>query len=297
MNVVATTVSTGKTAEHSSSSSSSSTVAKDEAKTFKDELGDAKTQEANATAVKETEAQDAEANKSKMTEEQSAKISQDNLLQQVSKDKLLAKQEDALKSAEDADIITSLTELNSKIATINGLKTGFDKEIEGVKSKTEDKVDGNFCQTIKMDNKDVSFFLSLTDNQQMTAQASQLQVQNGLSGVDFTSVKSEATQKTVQISQTLLDSLNESAKTNKPFRIDFDSDVSVIMKVDKDGVLSANFIPGSAAVETYLKNNIAGLRQTFDSQNLSYNELSYSGRRKDEEQQEKQQENREKENE
>lgn len=296
MNVESATISTSKSADASSSSSTPPAVTKDGAKTFKDELSDTKTQDANAAAVKDTEVQNAEVNKSVTTNEQSSKTSQNNLLQQVSKDKLLASQEDALNNAKESEVINSLAELNSKIATINNFKSGFNKEVQGVKSKTDDKVDGTLGQTMKMDHQDLAFFLSLTDNQQLTAQASQLQAQNGLKSSDFTSIKSEATQKTVQVSQALLDSLNESAKTNKPFRIDFGSDVSVIMKVDKNGVLSANFIPGTAAVEAYLKNNIAGLKQNFESQNLAYNELSYSEKRKDD-QQEKQQNNRENENE
>lgn len=50
-----------------------------------------------------------------------------------------------------------------------------------------------------------------------------------------------------------MDKLSESMKTNQPFRIDFDKDVSVIIKVNKDGSLAANFIPGDKAVEQYLK--------------------------------------------
>lgn len=52
----------------------------------------------------------------------------------------------------------------------------------------------------------------------------------------------------------------------------------------------ANFIPGDKAVEQYLKNNIASLRQRFDEQNLQYSELSYSNSR-----QQQQQQNRKKE--
>ncbi len=94
--------------------------------------------------------------------------------------------------------------------------------------------------------------------------------------IQFQEIKAEATQKTVAVTQTLLDSLNESMKTNKPFRIDFGDDIAVIMKVDKDGILSANFIPGSSAVENYLRGNIGYLRQSFEEQNLDYNELSYT---------------------
>ena len=87
-----------------------------------------------------------------------------------------------------------------------------------------------------------------------------------------------------------MEKLAESLKTNKPFRIDFDKDVSVIIKVNKDGSLSANFIPGDKAVEQYLRNNIASLRQRFDEENLSYSELSYSNS-KEERQQRRKKEN------
>ena len=86
----------------------------------------------------------------------------------------------------------------------------------------------------------------------------------------------ENVQKNVQVSSVLMEKLSESMKTNQPFRIDFDKDVSVIIKVNKDGSLAANFIPGDKAVEQYLRNNIASLRQRFDEQNLPYSELSYS---------------------
>ena len=58
-------------------------------------------------------------------------------------------------------------------------------------------------------------------------------------------------------------------------RISFDKDVSVVIKIDKHGKISAEFIPGSAEVENYLRTNIASLKQKFDEQNLPYNELFY----------------------
>ena len=76
-----------------------------------------------------------------------------------------------------------------------------------------------------------------------------------------------------------MNKLADSMKNNQAFRIDFDKDVSVIIKVNKDGSLMANFIPGDKAVEQYLKNNIASLRQRFDEQNLQYSQLSYSNSR------------------
>lgn len=283
-----TTVSTTKTDTTSSSSSSASTAT--DGKAFKDELAEVQNKE--ATEAKTT----SEAESKEATDTQGAKTSQENAAKQASNEKLLTEKDEALSEQDNETIVKSLTELNSKIATINDLKSKGKSSVQNSQTKDDDKINSISGQVIKMDNRDVSFFLSLTDNQQMTAQASQLNGQNNLAGADFAEVKSEATQKTVQVSQTLMDALNDSAKTNKPFRIDFGGDVAVVMKVDKDGAISANFIPGTAAVENYLKNNISTLRQSFEEQNLPYNELSYSQKRKDD-QQEKQKRNKENDNE
>ena len=101
---------------------------------------------------------------------------------------------------------------------------------------------------------------------------------------------SQNVQQSVQVSSVLMDKLAESLKTNQPFRIDFDKDVSVILKVNKDGSLAANFIPGDKAVEQYLRNNISFLKQRFDEQDLPYSQLSYSNSR----QQQQRRQNKEK---
>ncbi|MFI3300358.1 MAG: hypothetical protein R3Y28_02955 [Candidatus Gastranaerophilales bacterium] len=99
--------------------------------------------------------------------------------------------------------------------------------------------------------------------------------------------------KSSQVSSALMEKLSESLKTNQPFRIEFDSDLSVVMKVNKDGSIMANFIPGDKAVEQYLKNNISLLKQRFDEEDLSYSDLSYSNSREQskEKQKEKHREN------
>ena len=95
-----------------------------------------------------------------------------------------------------------------------------------------------------------------------------------------------------QVSQALLNALSEARENNQPLRIDFDQNISVILRVGRDGAVSAQFIPGDKAVEQYLKNNIESLKASFDEQDLPYSELSYSHSSKDQNQrrrQEKQQ--------
>lgn len=134
---------------------------------------------------------------------------------------------------------------------------------------------------INMSDSDANFFANLVQNTDMSMKdiASQM-----------TEVNNAQTTQSVQVSSVLMEKLAESLKTNQPFRIDFDKDVSVIIKVNKDGSLMANFIPGDKAVEQYLRNNIASLRQRFDEENLPYSELSYSNS-KNQQQQKRKKEN------
>ena len=68
---------------------------------------------------------------------------------------------------------------------------------------------------------------------------------------------------------------NKAYNEQKPVRIDFDNNVTVVLKVDTKGKVSAEFIPGDKAVEMYLRNNIGFLKQRFDDQNIPYNDILY----------------------
>lgn len=129
-------------------------------------------------------------------------------------------------------------------------------------------------QSIAMEDGDALFFADLVKNTNMSMNSIASEFQKNLEAGSI-----QNTQKTAKVSATLMNALSESSKTNQPFRIDFGKDVSVVLRVDKDGNLNANFIPGDKAVEAYLKNNISFLKQRFDEQNLPYNELTYSKHR------------------
>ena len=129
-----------------------------------------------------------------------------------------------------------------------------------------------------MSDSDANFFANLVQNTDMSMKDIATQVAES---------NNAQTAKSVQVSSVLMEKLADSLRTNQPFRIDFDKDVSVIIKVNKDGSLSANFIPGDKAVEQYLRNNISYLRQRFDEENLSYSELNYSNSREQNRQKQK----------
>ncbi len=131
---------------------------------------------------------------------------------------------------------------------------------------------------INMSESDANFFANLVQNTDMSMQSIAANINDQIAD------GAQNIQQNVKVSSVLMDKLAESMKTNQPFRIDFDKDVSVIIKVNKDGSLAANFIPGDKAVEQYLRNNISFLRQRFDEQNLSYSQLSYSNSRQQQQQ-------------
>lgn len=301
MSIEATSTATATITNSSDVSSTATTSTKSssstDGKSFKDELNTVKSKDSTTAktgdaekAENDAETQTAAQTASQKTTEETAK---NNLTQQVNKNQL-GQDEDN----ENTKLSNPIDELKAQIETLNNIKSGFVSKVGSTDSKSSEKTSdkSDYCQTIKMDSNDAKFFLSLVDNQQMTAQGAQANNSSGTNST-FTDIKSEATQQTVQVSATLMDALNESSKTNKPFRIDFDNDVAVIMKVDKEGTLSANFIPGSAAVEQYLRNNIDGLRQSFNNQNLQYGELTYSKEQKQDQREQREQQNNKKENE
>ncbi len=114
---------------------------------------------------------------------------------------------------------------------------------------------------VVMDKSDVEFFTNLVEKG--TAEATQQNV------------------KSVQVSKTLADLLAKSMNENKPVRIDFDNNISVIIKVSRDGKISADFLPSSQVAEAYLKENLPLLRQRFDDNNIEYDELNQRKQKQD----------------
>lgn len=261
------TSATTKASEVSQNTSSSSTTAtKDSSTSFKDELQAVKAQETKESEAKATEAK---------TAQNTQKASEDKAAQETSKTEAQTKKD--TETADNKKVTDPLKELNAQLATLNGIKGIYNQKTNHFELKAEESTNKkDYCANFKMDNKDINFFVNLVANQQMTAQTAQLNHAGLLGNNGFNEIKTAETQKTINVSATLMDAINESVKTNKPFRIDFGNDVAVIMRVNKDGQLSANFIPGNAAVEQYLRNNIESLRQSFNEQELPYERLSYS---------------------
>ena len=145
-------------------------------------------------------------------------------------------------------------------------------------------------KSIKMTEADANFFNNLVENNQQTADTKTVDSSNNMTLKDIEESHS------AEVSKTLLNALKESRENNKAFRVDFDKDLSVILKVNKDGQISAEFLPGDKAVEQYLKANIPLLKQQFDDEGLSYENLSYRQHKKENEEEKRNNRGNKKEN-
>ncbi len=217
----------------------------------------------------------------KIAEKNSEEADNDQSQQQSNQNQSGGQQNANQQSTELSEEILSVMKATGKVSALDGLNDfQFVAGISNDIYTSAPKID---YSSISMSDNDAEFFANLVSKTDMSMQSIAGEFQKSLQ-----SGKIEQVQKAAQVSATLLEALSESMKTNKAFRIDFDKDVSVVMRVDRDGSINANFIPGDKAVEAYLKNNISYLKQRFDEQNLSYGELTYSKHKhqdKDEERQ------------
>ena len=185
----------------------------------------------------------------------------------VNQDKSKTLNSSAIELAEEKAILSTMEE-NIAIANKNMLlknKTVQDETgIKKVDTKSNLVVDTIVSYSnVVMDKADVDFFVNL--------------VENGV--VDLNEVQNA--DKSSKVSKTLADLLAKAMNDNKPIRIDFDNNISVIIKIDRAGKISADFLPSSQVAEAYLKENLPLLKQRFDENNLEYNELNQRKQKQD----------------
>ena len=174
-------------------------------------------------------------------------------------------------------LVQNLADESTTVAELNDSQAGDEVE-EDVRVKTVTnstsikKVDTKSNITVEtvasfddiaMSKNDVDFFAKLVENGQ-------------------NSISTKETAEATQISKTLADMLAKSMNDNKPIRINFDNDISVIIKVGKDGKISADFLPSSQIAEAYLKENLPLLRQKFEDNNIDYEELNHREQKQNE---------------
>lgn len=86
----------------------------------------------------------------------------------------------------------------------------------------------------------------------------------------------DETENPSALSAKFLSMLKETLTNKKVFRIDFDNEISVIIKIDVEGKISANFLTSSKELEENLKNNLYILRQKFEEQGIKYDKIEHT---------------------
>lgn len=173
--------------------------------------------------------------------------------------------------AEEAAILSTMAE-NIAMANKNEKTITTNEGIKRIDTKTNITIENVVkFDSIIMNQADVEVFTQL--------------VQNG--SVNMNTLTPEAALKGMQVSKTLADMLAKSMESNQPLRIDFDNNISVIIKISRDGKITADFLPSSQIAEAYLKENLPLLKQKFDNENIKYNELNQRERREHKEEQKK----------
>ena len=277
MNISSSSGTTAVSGSGSSTTSSKTSSSKSSSSTsFDEELKNVSNSEETQETENSSDAENAskteknsEDNKTQKKDEQSSddKNKEDNtqLKGEVSKNDLLTSEEllaQNIQAMMNSRGLTSQTQYQRlNIANFSELSQTLTAQID--------------YSTIDMDVNDALFFSNLAQNTDMSMKSVAAEIAN------LAENNTQQAQKTANVSATLMNALSEGLKTNQPFRINFDKDISVIIKINKDGTIAANFIPGDKAVEEYLKMNISTLRQRFDQQELPYSDLSYSRSKRD----------------
>lgn len=163
-------------------------------------------------------------------------------------------------------------------------QTGFPQE-PGTKStffeamhqlKADNMISLNF-ESISKD--DIEFFKLISDKKEITINNLTPQ-DNKISLTTLQEGQQQVSYKTINISKGLFNLVEYTFKTQKPVRLDFQGTSSVILKVNNEGKLTAEFMTNDAAMEYALKSSIPGLRQKMDSEGIPYQEISYRDNKK-----------------
>ncbi len=179
----------------------------------------------------------------------------------ANKNKVVQQQVEKKNSQTELSIedIQTLDDVEEEIITVineEGIKKVDVKT--GIKIETIVKYD-----SIIMNQADVEVFANLVDKGE----------------ININNLAPEAAERAVKVSKTLADMLAKSMENNQPLRINFDNNISVIIRISRDGKITADFLPSSQVAEAYLKENLPLLRQRFDDNNIEYESLNQRERR------------------
>jgi len=131
----------------------------------------------------------------------------------------------------------------------------------------------------KIEEKDIEFLKKYADNPNIVINSVNPQTMI-INYSEYKNIKEntstgEVSYKSLNVSKSLASLIDYAYKAQKPVRLDFEGNSSVILKVDTEGKLTAEFISSDKAMESLLKNSIPQLRNKMDSEGIPYKDISY----------------------
>lgn len=80
--------------------------------------------------------------------------------------------------------------------------------------------------------------------------------------------------KSLRVSAGLQSLLEKAYKTQRPLRIDLADNAAIILRMGRDGRVSAEFLPNDQAADLFFRQNLQELKSRLESKQLSYGELA-----------------------
>ncbi|MGD9580163.1 MAG: hypothetical protein AB7V50_02220 [Vampirovibrionia bacterium] len=160
--------------------------------------------------------------------------------------------------------------INQELKELNQNKQINKEELESLKD-TKDiylNLDGT-----KITKQDIENIQNLATNTNFSVNINQI---NGFNNTTINYNESGINSNTLNFSKNLSEALQKAYKSNQPIRIEIEKDTSVIIKIDKEGKVSAHFISSDKAMEMLLRDHIYQLRDKLDREGLPYKSLSYN---------------------
>lgn len=130
----------------------------------------------------------------------------------------------------------------------------------------------------KLSQEDLTQIQAIINNNGFAININQI---NGFNNFSINYNKAGYSYNSSNFTKNLEELISKAYKKNQPIRIDFENDSSVILKIDREGKLSAYFTSSDKAMEMLLKENLYLLRAKLDEEGLPFKELNYQEQQKD----------------
>ena len=158
----------------------------------------------------------------------------------------------------DMELLTEIISINNQ----SGIEVNSEHKAKNAESVLSQAIEESKKKLIRLNlseltSEDVDYIINL--------------LQNGTADSDFDNEENPSA-----LSAKFLAALKDSIINKKVFRIDFDNEISVIIKIDTEGKISANFLTSSKELGEGLKNNLYILRQRFEEQGIKYGSIDYT---------------------